>query len=116
MKTETDIQIANLHKKVKCLMQQGMDEDKIIAALKNEDIDTGYAELLIDNVKADIRDHSDFWKLMLMGSFFVVGGILLNYFSYSIAVNANSGFFYLYWGIVVLGIVTLIRGFALYRK
>lgn len=116
MKTEADIQIKNLHAKAKSLLKQDMDEDAIIEDLKKEGIDSHYAQLIIENVKGDIRDRADAWKLTMMGSFFIVGGIYINYFSYRIAVNANSTFFYLFWGIVVVGILMLVRTFFLFRK
>lgn len=116
MKNETDILIKSLHKKAKELLKQDMEEDELINELTKEGIDSHYAQLIIENVKGDIRDRLDAWKLTLMGSFFIVGGIYINYFSYQIAVNANSGFFYLFWGIVVVGILMLIRAFFLFRK
>ena len=116
MKTEADIRIATLHKKAKALLKQNIDEDELIEELKKEGIDSGYAQLIIENVKGDIRDRADAWKLTLMGTFFIVGGMYINYFSYQIAVNANATFFYLFWGIVVVGILMLVRAFFLFRK
>ena len=116
MKTEADIRIATLHKKAKALLKQDIDEAEMIEALKEEGIDPGYAQLIIENVKNDIRDRADAWKLTLMGTFFIVGGMYINYFSYQIAVNANATFFYLFWGIVVVGILMLIRALFLFRK
>jgi len=50
-----------------------------------------------------------------MGGFYLLIGLLLNYLSYKIAVDINA-FFYLFWGIIVLGIITIVKGFILYRK
>ena len=116
MKTEADIRIETLHKKAKALLKQDMDEDDIMDELVKEGIDRHYAALIIDNVQSDIRDRADAWKLTLMGSFFIVGGIYINYFSYRIAVNANASFFYLFWGVVVVGILMVIKAFFLFRK
>ena len=116
MKTVTDTRIKTLHKKAKELLKQDMDEDEIINELIKEGIDSHYAALIIENVKTDIRDRTDAWKLTLMGTFFVVGGIYINNFSYQIAVNANSTFFYLFWGIAVTGILILYKAFTLFRK
>ena len=116
MKSETDIQIEQLHNKARGLLNSGMDEEEIITALQREGIDPAYAALIIQNIKADNRDRMDFWKLILMGLFFIIGGLVINYFSYHIAVRSNSIFFYLYWGILVVGIIMLIRAFSLYRK
>ncbi len=116
MKTQADIHIEILHKKAKALLKQGKEEAELIEELKKEGIDEHYAALVIENVKGDIRDRLDAWKLTWMGTFFIVGGIYINYFSYQIAVNANATFFYIFWGIVLLGVVMLIRAFFLCIK
>mgnify|MGYP001799023639 CR=1 FL=1 len=116
MKTETDIRIDSLHKKAKALLKQDMQEDEMVEKLKKEGIEASYARLIIENVKGDNRDRLDAWKLTMMGTFFVAGGIYINYFSYQIAVNANATFFYLFWGIIVVGLLMLIRAFFLFRK
>lgn len=116
MKTETDIRIENLHKKAKALLKQDMEEDELVEELKKEGIDTSNAGLIIENVKGDNRDGLDAWKLTMMGTFFIVGGIYINYFSYQIAVNANATFFYVFWGTAIVGILMLIRAFFLFRK
>ena len=72
--------------------------------------------MIIENVRADNRNKIDAWKLVVMGISFIIGGIYINYFSYQIAVNANAAFFYLFWGIIVAGILMLIRAFSLFRR
>ena len=116
MKTEEDIRIESLHRKAKQLLKKDLDEDQVINELKKEGIDSNYANLIIKNVIADSRNRIDGWKLLLMGTSFIVGGIYINYSSYLIAVNTNSTFFYLFWGIVVAGILMLIRAFSLFRR
>lgn len=116
MKTEADIRIKLLHKKAKELLKQNLDDEQIITELKKEGIDSNYANLVIENVKADNRDRVDAWKLTIMGIFFTVGGIYINYFSYRISANANATSFYLFWGIIVAGILMLVRAFFLFRK
>ncbi|MFM6926708.1 MAG: hypothetical protein ACKOU7_14465 [Ferruginibacter sp.] len=116
MKTEADLHIEKLHTKAKALLKQDLEEDELIEELKKEGIDTHYAQLVIENVKGDIRDRADARKLTFMGTFFIVGGIYINYFSYLISVNANANTFLLLWGIVVVGILMLVRAFFLFRK
>lgn len=48
-----------LHTKAKALLRMNADEDGIIEELKKEGIDQAYAQLIIENVKSDIRDRSD---------------------------------------------------------
>src|SRR4051812_7230441 len=116
MEQDVNIQIQKLHQKAKDLLKTDLDEEEIVQEFKKCGIDPSYARLIIENVKSDVRDKTDLWKLIFMGSFFILGGLLLNYFSYSIAAKANSVFFYLFWGIIVTGITILIRAYFLYRK
>ena len=116
MKTEVDIKIAGLHQKAKALMSQELEEKDIIGELQKEGIDAGYATIILENVRADKRDRIDAWKLTLMGSFFIIGGLCINYFSYLTAVNYNAGGFYIFWGIVVAGVLMLMRAAFLFRR
>lgn len=116
MESETDIRIKELHEKARSLIKQDMEEDALVEEMKKEGIEAGYARLIIDNVKSDIRDRADAWKLIFMDVFFIVGGLYINYFSYRIAENAKASYFYLFWGIVVVGILMLVRAFFLFRK
>ncbi|MEO8405765.1 MAG: hypothetical protein ABI480_14255 [Chitinophagaceae bacterium] len=108
--------IVFLHEKVKQLLRQGKSEEEIVEELAKDKIDTGYATMIIDNVQNDIHDRKSFWRLIFSGLFFVLGGLAINYLSYKIAVTANSLFFYLFWGIVVAGVVMIIRAFIIFKK
>lgn len=111
-----DQKIKALHQKAKALLKRDMTEEEVVQQLQQEGIEAGYARLIIDNVLSDERDRRDAWKLVFMGVFFVLGGLYINYSSYSIAVNNNAGFFYLFWGIVVAGILFLVRAYLLFRR
>ncbi len=116
MASEADIQMQQLHKKAKALLKEDMEAHEVVEALVKEGIEPGYATLILNNVLSDERDRKDAWKLTLMGVFFVAGGLYINYSSYTIAVNNNASFFYVFWGIVVVGIGMLVRAFFLFRK
>lgn len=116
MKTEVDIQIENLHKKAKALLKSNLETDEIITELRKEGVDSNYAELIIENVKSDKRNKTDAWKLTIMGIFFIFGGFYINHFSYQIAINTNSSSFYFFWGIIIFGIIILVRAFNLFRR
>ena len=113
---ETSKQIKLLHLKVKQLLSEGWTDENIINELAKEGIQTHYAQTIIENLQDEESDKKSFRNSLLVGIFYIVAGILINFFSYKIAVNNNSFFFYLFWGIIVLGIVTIIRGFILYKK
>ncbi len=105
-----------LHNKVKNLLKDKLTDEQIISELANDGIDSFYAQTIIDNVNNDRSDNKNFWKLIFGGAFFTISGILINYFSYTIAVARNSWFFYLFWGILVFGIITICRAFIIFKK
>jgi uncharacterized membrane protein HdeD (DUF308 family) len=84
--------------------------------LQQQGLQPYYIEMIIENIKNEKANNKSFRNSLIMGIFYIVAGVLVNIFSYRIAENTNSSFFYLFWGIVVLGIVTIIRGFILYKR
>jgi uncharacterized membrane protein len=108
--------VDHLHTLAKNLIKNKVAETQILKELLKEGINENYALTIIQNVKSDIDDKKEFWKLLFMGTFFVIGGLVINYYSYKIAENGNSFFFYLFWGIVVTGIVLIIRAFILFKN
>ena len=113
---QTSKEIAALHSKVKDLLKQEYTDDQIIGELKKDGIEEHYTRLIIDNVHNDKSDKISFRNSLIMGTFYIGAGLLLNILSYTIAVQRNSTYFYLFWGIVALGIVTIVRGFILHKK
>ena len=105
-----------LHKKARGLLQQHIAKDSVVAELVREGISSEYAEVIISNVLNDRTDQKSFWKLIVGGLFFIFGGVALNVFSFQIAANSGSFFFLLFWGIVVTGIIMIIRAFILFKK
>ena len=94
-------EVDKLHQVVKDFLQNGITEEEIIKLLQKENVEAFYAQTIIDNVLSDRQDKKDFWKLLLTGLFTIATGLLINYFSYSIAYNTGSPSFYLFWGIIV---------------
>jgi hypothetical protein len=112
----TSQKITALHAQAKKLVHANESEEFIINELCKNNITKDYAAVIIDNVLNDIRDRKDFWKLLTMGCFFTITGLLITYFSYTAATQSNGGFYFVYWGIVVTGIIIICRAFSLYRK
>ncbi len=110
------LKVVKLHQVVKAYLQNGITEEEIINLLQKENIDAFYAQTIIDNVLSDKEDKKDFWKLLLAGLFTIAAGLLINYFSYAIAYNTGSLSFYLFWGIIVAGIMMISRAFILFKK
>ena len=106
----------SLHKMAKNLLKQGKSNDQIITQLAEQGIEPTYAQMILDNVYRDISDRRNFWKLLFGGLFFIGGGIAINYYSYKIAENSHSNIFYLFWGVIVAGVLLIIKAFTLFRK
>lgn len=105
-----------LHKKAKDLLKQNKAEEEIILELRNDGITEDYAKIIIENIQNDLHDKRSFWKLIFSGIFFILSGLTINYLSYRIAANQNAIFFYLFWGIIVVGIGLLFKAFIIFRK
>ncbi len=119
MRTGSDIDesVALLHKNVAAKLKAEWPEEQIVDELVREGIEPNYAWLIIGNVKEDGAKQRAFWKLLSFGLVLTIGGLLINFSSYQIAAQARSvTFFYLFWGIVVTGLITICRAFILYRK
>ena len=112
---DTSKQIKLLHTRVIQLLSEKYTDEEISEELKKDGIDDHYSQSLIENVRNDKANRKSLRNSLIMGSFYIAGGLLLNFFSYKMAVVNNSNFFYLFWGIIVLGIVTIIRGIILYK-
>lgn len=108
--------VNELHQTVKEFLQKGMPEESIIKELGKKGIDAFYAQTIIDNVLSDKEDKKNFWKLLIMGIFTLVAALLINYFSYAIAFNSGAHYYYLFWGLVVAGVLMITRAFILFRK
>lgn len=108
-------QINSLHEKVDELQKKKYTDEEIIAELKKEGIAAEYAQQIIQNVENDRADKKSFRNSLIMGSFYIAAGIAINILSYTISANSNVLLYYFFWGIMVLGLVTIIRGFILYK-
>lgn len=109
-------EVERLHNNVKQLLKSGKTETEIIELLKKEGVEEYYAQTIIDNILEDKSDKINFWKLLGMGVFTTVAGLLINYSSYSIAVQKGSFSFWIFWGIVVSGLMMITRALILFKK
>lgn len=113
--TTVSTEIEAIHEKVRSLLKAGVPDDKIVAHLSALGHEPYYIETVIENIREEGDDRKSFRNSMIMGLFYLLGGGAFNVISYMSATNMGVGFFYLFWGVIVLGIVTIIRGFILYR-
>jgi hypothetical protein len=75
---QTSKEIAALHAKVKDLLQQGHSDEQVVQELKKDGIEEHYTLLVIDNVHNDHSDKKSFRNAMIMGTFYIAAGLLLN--------------------------------------
>lgn len=111
----TSHKVEALHTKVRIFLKQGLTHDQIKDQLKDENLQAYYIETIIENIQDEKEDKKSFRNSMIMGGFFVIGGVAINILSYKFSENASSSSFLLFWGIIVTGIVTIVRGIILYR-
>jgi uncharacterized membrane protein len=76
-------------------------------------VDSYYAEMVLDNVKTDVEDKKQFWKHILSGSFVFLAGLALTLGTYYYAEPGRI--FYIFPGLMLVGIASIIRGFILFR-
>ncbi|MEO5944402.1 MAG: hypothetical protein ABIP30_10210 [Ferruginibacter sp.] len=105
-----------LHQKAKRLIKESHDEEHVIAELVKEGVSQSYAQMIIENILSEIRDRKDFLKMFIMALFTISGGLLLNYMSYGIAVRNGAIYMLIFWGIMVSGIIMLIKALSMYRN
>jgi hypothetical protein len=116
MKENTSQKITALHLHAKKLVDANETESFIISELCKHGITETYATTIIDNVLNDNRDRKDFWKLLIMGCFFILTGLVITYISYTAANQSSFGSYFVFWGLVVTGIIMIFRAFTLYKK
>jgi hypothetical protein len=109
-------EIEQLHVLVKKLLEEKHSNEEIVEQLQKQGLEPYYIETIIQNIHDEESDKKSFRSSMIMGLFYVVAGLSINVFSFMTAENTGSSIFYLFWGIVVFGIVTIIRGFILYKR
>lgn len=105
-----------LHSKVRALLNDTVPENLIIEELLREGHTEYYAQTIIDNIHKEKSNRKSFNITLLMGLAITISGLLINIISYNTATENNSMFFYVFWGIVAVGISIILRAFILYRK
>ena len=113
---DADAFIRDAHNQALILLKRGTSEHDAVNALVQSGLDAGYAETVVDNMQREISDRKGFLKLLVGGIFTVCCGLGINYFSRQIAINTGLLFFFVFWGIVVGGILMILRAFLYFRK
>jgi hypothetical protein len=102
-----------LHAIAAGLLKEKQSDENIIETLKNRGVDSYYAQMVLENVKADREDKKQFWKHILTGSFVFLAGLTLTLGTYYLA--QPGAIFFIFPGLMLVGIASIIRGFILFR-
>ncbi|MDA3616827.1 hypothetical protein [Polluticaenibacter yanchengensis] len=111
-----DDKIIFLHKYVEELVKKRKSEEEIIALLQRENVETNYAETIIENVKSDLSDRKAFWIELVKGIILTMAGITLLYCSISNLFKISYLFYFIIWAIIVTGLSQIVRSFIIFRK
>ena len=103
-----------LHKAASELLKERLPDDTIITRLKQKGLEDYYAKMILENVKSDIEDRKQFWKHILSGGFVFLAGLALTIGTYIMAGPGHT--YYIFSGIMLVGIGSMVRGFILFRK
>jgi hypothetical protein len=98
------------------MIRSGMKQDEIIDQIRQEGFDEDYCRVVIANIENDAEDRRNFWKMLFGGLFITLGGLAINLIFYMVSLSFGTFLYYVFWGIVVSGIVMIIRAFILFRK
>lgn len=105
-----------LHNKVRAFLNQGLTNEQIIDKMIDENLQPYYIETIIENIQNEKIKRKGLINSLVTGGFIVIAGLSINLLSYIFSENTNSSSFLIFWGIVVAGIVAIIRGLILYRS
>jgi hypothetical protein len=108
--------IKGLHKQATALLKQGYTEEQVVAELCKSDISADYARTILGNLYEDQRLKKEAWGVLITGVVITVGSLAFNIMSYLFAERTGSGSFLLAWGLVVAGILTILKAISIFRR
>ncbi len=109
-------EINELHLQVKMMLRAAVPENEIVSKLAEKEISEDYAQLIIASVQSEIADRKNFIKLLAVAGFILTGAFLLYAMAEPLPIKNSIGFVLIFWGLVVMGIITLIKAAGLYRN
>ncbi len=102
-----------LHRLAAGLLKEKVADEIILGSLMSRGVDSYYAQIILDNVKTDVEDRKQFWKHILTGTFVFLAGLTLTLGTYYLAEPGRI--FFIFPGLMLVGIASIIRGFILFR-
>lgn len=118
MEFDNDIshKIKALHGRAHDLLKQNYDDEEIVTELSKTGITQHYARTILDNVYNEIDLRKQARNLLISGIGITVMGLAINLFSLYNAIKNGQSSFWLLWGIVVAGIIMIIKANGMYRQ
>lgn len=118
MEKEEDIshKIKLLHGRAIELLKQDYTEEQVVAELCKSNISPDYARTILENIYGDQRLRKEAMGLLITGAVVTLGSLAFNIMSYQFSERMGSGSFLLAWGIVVAGIIMIIRAINMFRR
>jgi hypothetical protein len=111
-----EVEIKQLHTICRNLYKAKKTEFHIKEVLRAKGANGLLADFVYDNIIAEIDEKAYLRKQFLVSLIITIMGVSLNIVSYNRSANDGSGSFILFWGIVVGGIVSMIRCLILYKR
>ena len=86
----------------------------IVDQLMKKGIDRHYAEMILENVKNDLYDKKQLYWHILLGVMILLSGLSMTLLSYFNAIIGGS--YFIFTGLMVTGIIVIIRGVIIFKK
>lgn len=103
-----------LHRIAADMLKAKISEQTIIANFYRKGLDAYYVEMILEHVKTDIENRKQFRIHVLSGGFVLLAGLALTIGTHMRAGSERN--YYVFAGIMVIGIMSITRGIILFRK
>lgn len=105
--------IEELHHIVRKGIEEGLSNEEIEQKLSSYNLEPYYRQQLIQNIQNEKWDRKQFWRTLIAGVFVMAVGIACTLLSYF---YTWSGSYLVLWGLMVSGVLLIIRASVYYRK
>lgn len=111
-----DLQIRSLHIKALQLVESRYMDEHIIEELCREGLSIDYARAILTNAHSDWALKKEARGKLTTGLALIIGGMAFNITSYRFAQQTGMGMFLLQWGVVIAGMMMLVRSYSLFKR
>lgn len=111
-----DLRVKSLHVKALQLVEERYMDEHILEALCNEGLSIDYARAILVNAHSDWALKREARSKLTTGLALIIGGMAYNITSYRFAQETGMGMFLLEWGIIIAGMMMLIKSYSLFKR